>query len=45
MYMAILLIDLNLCMVIISNGYLIGVLIAIFVLVYLVYSLVKPEKF
>jgi K+-transporting ATPase KdpF subunit len=29
----------------ISTGYLIGGIIALFILVYLIYSLVKPEKF
>ena len=28
-----------------STGYLIGAVIALFILVYLVYSLLKPEKF
>jgi len=28
-----------------SNGYLIGILIAFFILIYLIYSLAKPGKF
>jgi len=45
MNITVLFIDLNIPVVSKSNSYLIGVLIALFILAYLVYSLVKPEKF
>jgi K+-transporting ATPase KdpF subunit len=41
----ILLMNTNLSVVSKSNGYLLGIFIALLILAYLVYSLIKPEKF